>query len=61
MAFLRECTRMCGRCHKSAAFFELLTYRNDTYGYYCRRCSGPMLRQVEADEERYFANQRERR
>jgi hypothetical protein len=58
MAFLRECTRICYRCNKSVAVFELLTCRNDTHGYYCRRCSGPMLRQVKADEKRYFASRK---
>lgn len=58
MAFLREYIHLCDRCHKSPAIFELFTRRNEVYGRYCRRCSGPMLRQVKTDEGRYFAKSR---
>jgi late competence protein required for DNA uptake (superfamily II DNA/RNA helicase) len=61
MAYLREITRKCDRCHTANAIFELLTFRNERYGHYCRRCSGPMLKKVQADEQKYHANQAARR
>jgi len=61
MAYLRETIHKCNRCRTANAVFELLTFRNELYGVYCRRCSGPMLKKVQAEEEKFHTGQSARR
>jgi hypothetical protein len=58
MAFLREYIHRCdyGDCSTKASL-ELLTFRNELFGRYCRRHARQMLTIVSRDEQRYFDKQ----
>jgi len=60
MAFLRslpQCSEFgCSR----AAAEELLTFRNDLYGSYCKSHAATRLRRLLKEEEAYFKAERER-
>ena len=59
MAFLRNCTKRCDwpGC-STVAKEELLTFRNERFGFYCSRHAQTKLRQVQKDEQALFARQR---
>lgn len=60
MAFLRslpQCDEY--RCPRAAAE-QLITFRNDLFGNYCKSHATARLRRLLKDEEAYFKAERER-
>jgi hypothetical protein len=60
MAYIRDMSQACRRCGK-AATLRVMTFRNEAFGDYCRRCAPVVLRQVTADEQRMFESERRAR
>jgi|GEM_PF-2646389 len=60
MAFLRALPRCSEYGCERAAAEQLLTFRNDLYGSYCKSHGAARLRKVLKEEEAYFKAERER-